>query len=137
MVDAATRFEAWERSYAGFLALGAAVDYALDLTLPAIEARISSLAELARTQLAEIPGVTVRDRGSRRSGIVTFTHDSCDPLHIIAALRDEKINVSYSPPEVSLRDFVDHGVSGVVRLSPHVFTTNDEIDHLVSVVATN
>ncbi len=137
MVDTATRFESWERSYAGFLGLGAAVDYALDLTIPAIETRITTVAEYARAQLAEIPGVIVRDRGSRRSGIVTFTREAHDPLQIIAALRAAHINVSYSPAEVALRDFVTHDVTGVVRVSPHVFTTDDEIERLVSIVAAN
>jgi len=137
MVDTATRFESWERSYAGFLGLGAAVDYALDLTIPAIETRITTVAEGARARLAEIPGVIVRDRGSRRSGIVTFTREDRDPLQIIAALRAAHVNVSYSPAEVALRDFVDHDVTGVVRVSPHVFTTDDEIDRLVTIVAAN
>jgi selenocysteine lyase/cysteine desulfurase len=56
-----------------------AVDYALALGLPAIEARINALAEDLRQRLAAIPSVLIRDRGRHRCGIVTFTVDANSP----------------------------------------------------------
>ena len=70
----ARRFETWERFVAGQLGLAPRSAYALDLGLDAIEERVVSLAAGCATALAALPGVTVRDRGRRKSGIVTFTH---------------------------------------------------------------
>jgi selenocysteine lyase/cysteine desulfurase len=69
----ARRFETWENNYAARLGLGAAVDYALALGLPAIEARCRALADRLRAGLREIPGIRPRDLGARPSAIVSFT----------------------------------------------------------------
>ena len=130
----ARRFETWEMSYAGMLGLGAAVDYALDLGISALRERITMLAERTRTGLTDVPGVVVRDRGSVRSGIVTFTVESPGPAETLRALRERGINTSLSTPDYARRDFDAHGVTGLVRVSPHGYTTEAEIDALVAAV---
>ena len=59
----ARRFECWERSCAGQVALGRAIDYAREWGLEAIAARIGTLATSLRTELSQIPGITVTDQG--------------------------------------------------------------------------
>ena len=133
--QACARYEPWEKSYATVLGLGAAANYALDLTLEAIAVRIGAVAASLRAGLAAIEGVTVNDRGSVQGGIVTFMKAGVDARDSAAALRSAGINVSFSPPDYALRDFVDHGISGQVRLSPHVFTSDDEVARVLDVVA--
>src|ERR1700678_1370673 len=71
----ARKFETWESAAATRLGLGVAIEYALALGLKKIEHRVQSLAALLRERLAEVKGVTVRDLGRVRSGIVTFTYE--------------------------------------------------------------
>jgi cysteine desulfurase / selenocysteine lyase len=131
LADGATRFENWEKSYAGLLGLGAAADYALALGIDVAQQRISWLAERVRARVAELPGVVVNDRGTTRTGIVTFSVEGRDAAEVVAAIKAAGVNVSYSSREYSIPDFDAHGIAGQVRASPHVFTVEDDIDALV------
>ncbi|RZJ87083.1 MAG: aminotransferase class V-fold PLP-dependent enzyme, partial [Chryseobacterium sp.] len=65
----ARRFELYEKNRALTLGLGKAVEYALNIGLEKIWHRIMELSELMRRELSEIPGVMIRDSGSKLSGI--------------------------------------------------------------------
>ena len=140
MQPGARHFESWEKSYAGLLGLGAAVDYALACGIEELRARISYLAELTRSALTEIPAVRVRDRGgdpSVRSGIVTFTVDDVPAADVVQHIRAAGINVSLSTPDYARVDFETHGIEGLVRVSPHAYNTEDEVDRLVTSLRTS
>jgi cysteine desulfurase/selenocysteine lyase len=135
MREGARRFETWERFVAGQLGLGAAVDYALDLGIDAIEARVIGLADRLRAVLADIPGVSVHDRGSRRCGIVTFTQAGRPAAEIQRALRAERINVSVTDTEQYRFDAAPGEPRPRVRASVHYYNTVTEIDRLATVLA--
>ena len=126
----ARRFETWEQHIAGLLGLGAAVDYALTWGLDATWGRIDALAGRLRTLLAEIPGITLRDPGARRCGIVTFTVDGMTAAEVKAALaaRPRRINVSISTVNSARLDFPARGLDTVVRSSVHYYLTEDDLD---------
>ena len=128
------RFEYWERAYALQLGLGAAIEYALDLGIDEIAERIGVVATRAREGLAAIDGVMVRDRGTRRSGIVTFTSATMPADELVPLIKAAGINVSLSTADYARVDFDTHGISSQVRVSPHAYTTEDEIDALIDVV---
>lgn len=130
----ARRFENWERFVAGQLGLGAAVDYARDLGVDAIWARIQRQAILLRARLAAIPGVTVRDLGVVQGGIVTFTVDGVAPMDIQSALRAQTINVSVSTVSSTRYDLEARGIPELVRASVHYVTTDEEIEQLGAAV---
>ena len=130
----ARRFENWETSYATKLGLGAAVDYALGWGLGVIAERVQELAASLRVQLAELPGVEVRDRGVEKCAIVTFTVEGTTAEDVVARLAAEAINVSLTPASYSRLDLGGRGIEAVVRASVHYYNTEEELQRLVAVV---
>lgn len=130
----AKRYENWEFNYAAVLGLGVAVDYALDLGLPAIEARVAELAASLRARLAEVPGVTVQDIGRRRCGICSFTAETLPAVEIQRRLQDQRINTSVSDPNSTLLDATKRGLPDVVRASVHYYNSEDELDRFAAAV---
>lgn len=132
----AKRFENWEKNYANHLGMGVAVDYALDAGLDRIWAQVARNAALLRTKLSDIPGVTVRDLGEVKGGIVTFEVEDVDPGSVSQRLREQwKINTSGSGITSTRFDMESRGIQNMVRSSTHYFTTDEEIDQLTSAVA--
>jgi selenocysteine lyase/cysteine desulfurase len=129
------RFEVWEANYAARLGFGVAVEYALALGLERIWQRVHGLGEALRERLSAVPGVTVRDLGAVRGGIVSFTVDRVEAARVKAALRAAAINVSVSPARGTLLDMRARGLPEVVRASVHYYNTEAEIDRLVHEVA--
>ncbi|WP_421735252.1 aminotransferase class V-fold PLP-dependent enzyme [Cellulomonas sp.] len=132
VVPGALRFETWERSIADNLGLGAAADYALAVGLPAIEERVIALADRLREALAQTLGVTVRDKGVRRSGIVTFTVDGMRADDVRARVAAAGVNVSVTRISSAQLDYGVRGLTEVVRASPHYYTSDDELDRLLA-----
>ncbi len=134
-VDGARRFESWENSYVNLLGLGAAVRQALDLGLDAIQERTFGLGARLRDQLDELPGVSTHDLGEVRCAIVTARVDGVPTADVAAALSGAGINVSTTVPEHTQFDTEDRGVHPLVRLSPHYYNTENEVDRAVEHVA--
>jgi selenocysteine lyase/cysteine desulfurase len=129
--DDAKRFEEWEQSYAAKIGLGVAIDYALGWGIDAIWARVHELGERLRGRLAELAGITVRDLGGTRCGIVTFDAAGVSARELKAALARDGINVSVSPTESTLLDSRERGLPELIRASVHYYNTEDELDRFV------
>ena len=136
VVPGALRFETWERSIADNLGLGAAVDYALSFGLPAIEERVTGLAARLREDLSQTLGVTVRDKGVRKSGIVTFTVDGMRADEVRARVAAAGVNVSVTRISSAQLDFGARRLTEVVRASPHYYTSDGELDRLLGAALT-
>lgn len=122
----ASRFEHFEGTCAGKAGLGVAIDYALGLGMPAIEARVRHLAGTLRDRLSGMKGVRLTDIGSDRCGIVTFTKEGMAPAEIRSRLAGMAINVSVSARSSTLLDMERRNLEEVVRASVHYY--NDEAD---------
>ena len=131
----ARRFENWETYYAGKIGLGVAVRYALGFGIEAIEHRVQRLADQLRHGLSEMVGVTVRDLGKVKCGIVSFTVDGLEAKEIQAPLRSNGINVSVSIQEYARLDLEVRNLPSVVRASVQYFNTEAEVARFCEVLA--
>ncbi|GMR11857.1 MAG: aminotransferase class V-fold PLP-dependent enzyme [Gemmatimonadota bacterium] len=131
----ARRFENWEFAYALVLGLGEAARYAQAVGLESARDRARALAQRARAELSELPRVTVQDRGRDLCAIATVSVEGWTPADLSARLGEGGINTSISTRMYAVLDFDAKGVEGALRISPHYYNTDEEIDMLVSALA--
>lgn len=131
----ARRFENWESNLAAVAGLRTATVYARSWGLDAIEAQVTAVAEGLRDRLGAVPGVTVRDRGTRRCGIVTFTCEGLEAEAVKRALAIAGINVSVSAPSSTRLDAAQRDLPPLVRASVHYLTTETELDLATATIA--
>ena len=128
----ARRFENWEFAWALVLATGEAARYATALGIEPIRRRISALATRLREQLGSIGQLRLLDRGADLCGIVSVATADHDPAALVSALRTRGINTSAQIREYAVIDYDDKRVTSSLRLSPHYYNTEEEIDLAVS-----
>lgn len=132
--DDARRFESWECSVAGKIALGAAADYATQLGMHNIEHRVKELASTFREQLRRIPGIRVHESGPSLSGIVTFSKDGEYADSLQRRLHNRGINTSVTRLSGNLLDLPRRGLGDINRASVHYFNTEEEIERFCQVL---
>jgi cysteine desulfurase / selenocysteine lyase len=130
----AKKFETWESAAATRLGLGVAIEYALALGLKKIERRVQHLAALLRDQLTQVKGVTVRDLGRVRCGIVTFTCNDHSPGEVMQRLKANGIAVRTVERSSARIDMEQRGLDELVRASVHYYNTEAEIERLCAAV---
>ncbi len=131
----ARRFETWEFYVAGKIGLAHALDELQALGIEAVWERIDMLARRLRRALAAVPGVSVHDRGTRQSGIVTFTKAGETADETRARLTAAGINCSLSTVQLTRTDLIGSGTDVVVRASVHAYNTEEEIDRAAAIVS--
>ena len=132
--DSAARFENWEFAYALVLGTGEAVSYAAAIGVDVIAKRTTDLAGLTRRKLQEA-GLRTLDRGSQQCGIVTVEIPNWEGPAYHAELEQRGINTAVSTRAYAVIDFDDKGVDWVLRVSPHYYNTEEEIEAAVSTIA--
>jgi cysteine desulfurase/selenocysteine lyase len=126
----ARKFETYESAAATRLGLGVAIEYALALGLKRIERRVQDLAALLRERLAGVKGVTVRDLGRVRCGIVTFTYDGHPAEEVVQWLQAHGIAARTTERSATRIDMERRGLDELVRTSVHYYNTEAEIQRL-------
>jgi selenocysteine lyase/cysteine desulfurase len=129
LVDSARRFESWEFPYALVLGLGEAARYAL--AVGAASARSHSLAARLRQLLRTVHQWRVLEEGPKSSAIVAVQLGSSDPTSVVARLRERGFNTSATFRQWARFQMDRQGVESALRISPHYYNTEDEIDRFV------
>ena len=124
----ARRFENWEFAYALLLGLGAAARYAIAQDIDRCSARTIMLADNLRSKLSQT--ARVLDRGEKRGAIVTADFGR-SATNIVAELHKRHINTSATYRAWAVLDMDEKGVKSALRMSPHYYNTEEELDALI------
>lgn len=123
----ARRYETWEFNHAAVLGLGVAVDEALEWGMTDIEQRVTSLGAALRAKLADA-GFETLDIGRRLCAIVTTHIPGIDADEVMTLLFDRGVNVSVTGPSSTRIDAEKRDLPDLIRLSPHYYNTEEELD---------
>lgn len=135
VLPSAQRFEFWEASYAVKTGLTEALKYANKIGMEAIETYNASLMQTFRTQLQQVKGIQLQDKGTRLSNILTFTMEQRTQPEISQLLWDHNIYHSISFRDFALIDFTKKNIDRAIRLSPHYFNTAEELEKVCTILS--
>lgn len=127
----AKRFEDWEFNYSLVLGCRAAADYAMAVGLDNIQKRNAELCHSIRRKLSSL-GLTTLDKGKHLSSIITVAIPGHEPTDVLHALRSDNINTSISSRSSALIDYDAKGVTWALRISPHYYNTEKEVEVLIN-----
>jgi len=130
-VPDARRFENWEFAYSLVLGLGEAARYAIGVGVERGGRRARELAASLRSRLSGIGGVRVLDRGRDLAALVTIEVAGWDASELCKLLRTRGINTSASLRAYAVIDMDEKRAATALRLSPHYYNTEEELDRVV------
>ncbi|HTD75334.1 MAG TPA: aminotransferase class V-fold PLP-dependent enzyme [Steroidobacteraceae bacterium] len=123
----ARRFENWEFSYGLVLGLGEAARYAAEVGARG-GLRARELAAKTRLKLRDMAGFRVLDHGADLAAIVTVEIRGRHAPDVMNELRARGINTSASVRDHSIIDMDQKRAASALRISPHYYNTEAEID---------
>jgi selenocysteine lyase/cysteine desulfurase len=129
----ARRFENWEFSYGLVLGLGEAARYAAEVGARG-GARARELAAKTRLKLGGVEGLRVLDRGAELAAIVTVEIRGRHAPDVMNELRTRGINTSAAVRDHSIIDMDQKRAASALRISPHYYNTEAEIDLVCAVL---
>jgi selenocysteine lyase/cysteine desulfurase len=127
----ARRFENWEFACSLVLGVGEAARYALEVGVERGGRKARELATTLRGKLRGLNGIRVLDRGSELAAIVTVEVSGWDATELSKLLRTRGINTSASLRAYAVIDMDEKRAASALRLSPHYYNTEEEIDRVV------
>jgi len=126
--DDARVFEAWERSVINQLGFSAAIDYLLELGVDAATQQIAKNAAYLRKRLPDVKNVTIECPPGAVSAIITFNIAGRLPSDVKSILEDQHIAVKTASVVHTRLDMEHRGIESAVRVSPHYYTTTEDMD---------
>lgn len=128
--DAPHKFEAGTPNIAGFIGLGAAVDYLSALGMHHIEAREQALLDYATRALSQVPGLRIFGQAPDKAAVISFLVEGAH-AHDLATLLDLE-GVAIRSGHHCAHPLMHHfGVPATCRASLAYYNTFDEVDAFV------
>ncbi|PNS09408.1 cysteine desulfurase [Solilutibacter silvestris] len=129
--DVPRKFEAGTPNIAGFVGLGAAVDYLQAIGMDTIHARESELLAYATKVLSDIPGLRIIGTAPGKAAIISFVVEGAH-AHDLATLLDIEGIAVRSGQHCAHPLLQSLGVSATCRASFAFYNTKDEIDRFAA-----
>jgi cysteine desulfurase / selenocysteine lyase len=124
------KFEAGTPNIAGFVGLGAAVDYLTALDRVAALEYEDALLAYATERVGAIPGVHLIGEARQKTSVLSFVLDGVHP-HDIGTVLDAE-GVAVRTGQHCAQPVMDrYGITATVRASVAIYNTHAEIDALV------
>ena len=113
------KFQTGFRNYVGLVGLESSINYLQNVGLTNIRNHIIRLANLFRDEISKIPNVVVfgPEEESKRTSIVSFEMNGLEPEKVVARLAGDGIIIAK-------REIFE---KKILRVSPHLFNTEEEI----------
>jgi cysteine desulfurase / selenocysteine lyase len=131
--DPPHRFEAGTPNIAGFVGLGAAVDYLSGLDMAAVDAREQELLAYALDAMRSIDGLRIIGEAPQRAAVISFLVDGSH-AHDLATLLDLEGVAVRSGHHCAHPLMRFYGVPATCRASLAFYNSFDEIDRFVAAV---
>ncbi len=125
------RFEAGTPNIAGFVGLGAAIDYVEGIGIERIAARERDLLAHAEAALREVPGLRIFGEAPGKAPVISFLVDGAH-AHDLATLLDHEGIALRSGHHCAHPLMQFYGVPATLRASLAFYNTHDEIDRFVA-----
>jgi cysteine desulfurase/selenocysteine lyase len=135
LTENAKRFEFWESSIAGRIGLAAALKYINTIGIANIEQYNLQLMQQFRAGLEQVKGLQLHDKGTRQCNILTFTTHNRSLEETATLLRDNQVYFSMSFRNFAVIDFNKKDLDGVIRFSPHIFNTEQELEKIIDILS--
>jgi len=124
------RFEGGTQNIAGFIGLGAAVNYVKRIGISKIEKHDRKLTQILYKRLIDLDGTSLYGSPENIYGIVSFNIDGINP-HDLAKILDETKNICVRSGQhcaiPSIKHLEARKAGGTVRASFHYYNTTEEV----------
>ncbi|MBN1539673.1 MAG: cysteine desulfurase [Candidatus Thermoplasmatota archaeon] len=135
-LDPPKRFEAGLQHYAGFIALGTALQYLEKVGLDELQEHELSLNRYATSRMKEMVRITGPSRPEDRGGILPFQVDGMNP-HDVSMMLDELAGVAIRSGRHCVHSwFNGRGQDPSARASFYLYNTKEEVDVMADTLET-
>ncbi len=132
--DTPHKFEAGTPNIAGFIGLGAAIDWLESIGMDAIAAREANLRDAMRTALRDVPGLRLIGTARERAAVFSFVVDGAH-AHDLATLLDNDGVAVRSGHHCAHPTMQFFGMPATARASLAFYNTEDEIAVFIAALA--
>lgn len=129
--DAPHKFEAGTPNIAGFIGLGAAVDYLDALGMANVEAREAGLLAHATEELDRIEGLRIFGRAPEKAAVISFLIEGAH-AHDLATLLDLEGVAVRSGQHCAHPLLQFYGVAATLRASFAFYNTHEEVERFIA-----